>query len=215
MARTTEEPVSVDEIPEWQQARRQRIIDAATELLYQQPYDQIQIRDIAKAANVALGTLYRYFTSKEHLYAVTLGSWSAPSQAPSPARRATAERRLRAKIHLIVAAFQKYPHFFTMQLTLQASTDPLVKQLLTEHQTAQSRWMVSDLEILGPKRAAELADMIFAITHAVLLRAAYLDRPINAKSFIGDKFVDLIAPELAAAEARARVERGRAAAKGD
>ena len=40
-----------------QAARRQRIVDAALELLQDRPYDQIQIRDVAERAGDALGTL--------------------------------------------------------------------------------------------------------------------------------------------------------------
>ena len=59
-----------------QVARRERIIRAATELLEEREYERIQIRHVADAASVALGTLYRYFPSKEQLYAEVLLTWS-------------------------------------------------------------------------------------------------------------------------------------------
>ena len=60
-----------------QLARRERIVAAATELLDERDYDRIQIRDVAEQADVALGTLYRYFPSKQQLYAEVLVTWSA------------------------------------------------------------------------------------------------------------------------------------------
>jgi AcrR family transcriptional regulator len=47
--------------------RRQRIVDAAIQLARAGGYDAVQMREVAASADVALGTLYRYFPSKEHL----------------------------------------------------------------------------------------------------------------------------------------------------
>jgi TetR/AcrR family transcriptional regulator, cholesterol catabolism regulator len=50
-----------------QSQRRQRILDAAVALATEGGYDAVQMREVAVRADVALGTLYRYFVSKEHL----------------------------------------------------------------------------------------------------------------------------------------------------
>src|SRR4051794_37468752 len=44
--------------------------------MYDVEYDKIQVRDVAEEAGVALGTLYRYFNSKDHLFACALQSWA-------------------------------------------------------------------------------------------------------------------------------------------
>ncbi|MDQ1454884.1 MAG: TetR/AcrR family transcriptional regulator, cholesterol catabolism regulator, partial [Actinomycetota bacterium] len=59
-----------------QQARRDRIVDAGLALLAARDYDKIQVKDVAEEANVALGTLYHYFSSKEHLFAEVLVRWA-------------------------------------------------------------------------------------------------------------------------------------------
>lgn len=50
-----------------QQERRKRIIDATIALATKGGYDAVQMRTVAEQADVALGTLYRYFPSKIHL----------------------------------------------------------------------------------------------------------------------------------------------------
>lgn len=50
-----------------QAERRQRILAAATALAARGGYEAVQMREVAEAASVALGTLYRYFPSKVHL----------------------------------------------------------------------------------------------------------------------------------------------------
>jgi AcrR family transcriptional regulator len=52
---------------ESQQARRRRMLEAADELAMAGGWDAVQMREVATRADVALGTLYRYFPSKEHL----------------------------------------------------------------------------------------------------------------------------------------------------
>lgn len=50
-----------------QNERRKRIIDATITLAGKGGYDAVQMRTVAERADVALGTLYRYFPSKIHL----------------------------------------------------------------------------------------------------------------------------------------------------
>jgi AcrR family transcriptional regulator len=50
-----------------QRERRQRILDATLALASKGGYEAVQMRAVAERANVALGTLYRYFPSKIHL----------------------------------------------------------------------------------------------------------------------------------------------------
>src|ERR1700735_5299381 len=50
-----------------QRDRRKRILDATLALASEGGYDAVQMRTVAERADVALGTLYRYFPSKIHL----------------------------------------------------------------------------------------------------------------------------------------------------
>jgi TetR/AcrR family transcriptional regulator, cholesterol catabolism regulator len=50
-----------------QRDRRRRILDATLALASKGGYDAVQMRTVAEQADVALGTLYRYFPSKIHL----------------------------------------------------------------------------------------------------------------------------------------------------
>jgi AcrR family transcriptional regulator len=47
--------------------RRREILDAALELFSGQGFDETTVQDIASAAGVAIGTVYVYFASKEHV----------------------------------------------------------------------------------------------------------------------------------------------------
>ncbi len=56
-----------------QRERRKRILDATIELATAGGFEAVQMRAVAEQADVALGTLYRYFPSKIHLLVSALG----------------------------------------------------------------------------------------------------------------------------------------------
>jgi AcrR family transcriptional regulator len=97
-----------DALPtEAQQARRRRILRAAADLATEGGFDAVQMREVAERADVALGTLYRYFPSKIHLLVSVLADemeelhdrLKAASAGPeSPADRVSAvlQRAVRA-----------------------------------------------------------------------------------------------------------------------
>ena len=65
---TSGNSLSVDDLGSTaQRERRQRILDATYALAREGGYDAVQMRAVADQADVALGTLYRYFPSKVHL----------------------------------------------------------------------------------------------------------------------------------------------------
>jgi len=55
--------------------RREGVLRAAIELAAQGGYEGVQMRAVAERANVALGTVYHYFSSKDHLLAESLREW--------------------------------------------------------------------------------------------------------------------------------------------
>lgn len=56
-----------------QRERRKRILDATMAIASKGGYEAVQMRAVADRADVAVGTLYRYFPSKVHLLVSALG----------------------------------------------------------------------------------------------------------------------------------------------
>ena len=50
-----------------QKERRDRMLQATAQLAHEGGWDAVQMREVAQRSDVALGTLYRYFPSKEFL----------------------------------------------------------------------------------------------------------------------------------------------------
>jgi AcrR family transcriptional regulator len=64
-----------------QAARRRRVLDATLRLASDGGFDAVQMRDVAAAADVALGTVYRYFSSKERLLLEAMAEQQADLRA--------------------------------------------------------------------------------------------------------------------------------------
>jgi TetR/AcrR family transcriptional regulator, cholesterol catabolism regulator len=60
-------PAPVARLAASQLRRMRRIVDAAVELAEQGGFEAVRLRDVAERSDVALGTLYKYFRSKEDI----------------------------------------------------------------------------------------------------------------------------------------------------
>jgi AcrR family transcriptional regulator len=134
-------PPAVELLSAAQLRRRERIVDAAVDLLMSRPYDKIQMRDVAGDAGVALGTLYRYFSSKEHLFAAVLLKWADRLEARvhrRPLKGATNCDRLVELFYRSARSFELAPQFFEAWRAIGGSTDPHARQItaITAERTA-------------------------------------------------------------------------------
>jgi AcrR family transcriptional regulator len=110
-----------------QQARRQRVIDAAMSLGLEGGYEAVQMRDVAARADVAMGTVYRYFTSKDHLLAATLVHWVEQLDtrlAQQPARGTEPAERVLDVLDRALRAMGRQPRLVAAVFTSLSSPDP-------------------------------------------------------------------------------------------
>jgi AcrR family transcriptional regulator len=178
-----------------QQERRRRIIDAAMELAAEGGYDAVQMREVAARAEVALGTLYRYFASKERLLLAAMDEQvgimrqrlsDRPNDGKTPAERVMDD------LHRATRALQRQPNVTAAMLKSLIAADggvaeamePIGQQMTaiivsamghdepTDHDRAvaeviQHVWMASLLWWVAGHAPAEHVDA--AVNNAVTL----------------------------------------------
>jgi AcrR family transcriptional regulator len=149
-----------------QQARRRRIVDAGLALLKTRDYEKIQVKDVAEQANVALGTLYRYFASKEHLFAEVLVAWAGTlrtniSRHPLPA--STDTERLTEVYHRSIRAFQRQPSLARLVATLETATDPFATEILARLAQTTNDIYVEALQDMDRARAQRIVHVVDAV----------------------------------------------------
>lgn len=96
-----------------QRERRRRILDATLQLASRGGYEAVQMRAVAEKAEVAVGTLYRFFPSKVHLLVSALAREFARlderTERTAPPGDSPQERMI-VVVSMITAAMQRDPH---------------------------------------------------------------------------------------------------------
>ena len=134
----------------------------------------IQVRDVADRAGVALGTVYRYMGSKDRLFAEAYQQWAEARYvelARSAAKGKTNTERLRRIAFGFLEVFAAEPQFLQLvRLELAASAEPAVRTVLDEV-VAGFRAMCQDaLEGIDGTDVAAIAGILIAVVFTALDR---------------------------------------------
>lgn len=110
-----------------QAQRRRRVLDAALALAAKGGFEAVQMRDVAAEAGVALGTVYRYFESKERLLLeanfeqVEALGMALRSRPPSGE---TAADRVVDVLHRATVTLQRFPDATAAMVRALGSASP-------------------------------------------------------------------------------------------
>ncbi|MFD7131128.1 TetR/AcrR family transcriptional regulator [Streptomyces sp. NPDC059894] len=155
-----------------QRARRDSILRAAIRLLEEREYEQIQIREVAENAGVALATVYRYFPSKELLYAEALVTWGETFEARvrGQNRKPVGDAaRLRAVLRRTVRAYGRYPNFYRLTMLLEVTADPAAREVFRGYTESFERILAESLTDTA-EREREVFVLLFTSLLGGLLR---------------------------------------------
>jgi AcrR family transcriptional regulator len=107
-----------------QEARRARVIEATLALASEGGYEAVQMRDVATRAGVAMGTVYRYFSSKDQLLVECLGEVAHELQEGlhrHPPRGETTADRVVDVLRRAIRALERDPNVASALVTGLAS----------------------------------------------------------------------------------------------
>jgi AcrR family transcriptional regulator len=155
-----------------QAARRSRVIDAAFKLASEGGYDAVQMRDVASTASVALGTIYRYFSSKDHLLAACQVEWSKEVQrrlAQRPPAGETPADRVVDVVRRATRAMERRPRMASALITAISSADPAVSECQRETAVIMSEVLSSGMSDVDPDLRAHVVRILSHVWFASLL----------------------------------------------
>jgi AcrR family transcriptional regulator len=156
-----------------QHARRTRVIEAAIELATEGGYDAVQMRDVAARAGVALGTVYRYFSSKDHLLSAALLEWARNLEANVRSRMTVTGdapvERLVAVVRRITRASEREPALFAALVTAITAPDPAVSECQAQVQHIVSAALSLPLDGVDPEIRAGAVRVLAHVWFASLL----------------------------------------------
>jgi TetR/AcrR family transcriptional regulator, cholesterol catabolism regulator len=125
-----------------QQARRERVIRAALELGAEGGYEAVQMRDVAARARVALGTIYRYFPSKDALLVAVMVEWVADLQRRvnrHPPTGDTTVERVTDVFNRAIRTMDREPLLTSAVITAMTTGEPAAVDAMVEATGAIAR----------------------------------------------------------------------------
>jgi AcrR family transcriptional regulator len=112
---------------EQQEQRRARVVAAALALAAKGGYEAVQMRAVSHEADVALGTIYRYFSSKDQLLLAGLEQLAADMQegiAARPPAGASVHERVSVVFRGSCALLEAEPLVTHAMVTALTTSDP-------------------------------------------------------------------------------------------
>ncbi|WP_430335555.1 TetR family transcriptional regulator [Rhodococcus sp. ACT016] len=153
-----------------QRDRRRHLLDTVIEMLAETGPDRIQMREVSERSGVALGTLYRYFPAKQHLLAAAMIAWNEILAGRLAEEKASGSRARGSVLERVIdlytrqmKAFQRGPNFARLEVELQTSDDPYVRDTLDER-SAFNRTALFELMDGVPAELARLASLSIGST---------------------------------------------------
>ena len=129
-----------------QAARRERVVRAALELGADGGYDAVQMRDVATRAEVALGTIYRYFPSKDSLLLAVMVHWLGDLEQRVSRRPPTGDttvERIMDVLGRALASMDRDPRLTAAVIGAMTAGDPASVPAINEVTRAMARIMQS------------------------------------------------------------------------
>ncbi len=172
--RGTEEngPPEPESLTEKQSARRRRVLDAAMDLASEGGYEAVQMRYVAARADVALGTLYRYFSSKDQLLAAVRADWTSALErrlGRQPLQGATRAERVIDFLTRATRPLEKRPRLAEALVLSVATRDPHAAAYQREVSSWMDRIVVEALCDLPADDAHAIREVLAHVWNSVLL----------------------------------------------
>lgn len=167
-------PTAVDGSPltPKQLARRQRVIEVALQLGADGGYDAVHMREVADRSQVSLGTIYRYFGSKDHLLAAALSEWTAQLQsrlARRPARGDSPVEQLVDVLRRGSRALEQQPNLAAALIRALGSDDPMVGLAAIQVRSQISAMAAPILDALGPAEIEEIVGVLRHVWYSAMM----------------------------------------------
>jgi AcrR family transcriptional regulator len=126
--------------------RKDRILDVAVGLAAAGGFENVRQRDVADQAGIALGTLYKSFTSKEHILSAALAREADELERKlrsRPPAGDTPQARLEGLFKIVTRAMCHKPKYARAVLRATASGQPDVAAHVTAYQGRMNSIIIS------------------------------------------------------------------------
>ena len=116
---------------------RRQIIDAATTLFGQRPFDLVSLADVARASDLALATVVRQFETKEQLFAAAV---TDASQVLDAQLGSIPENDPAASVRRGIDGYERFGDAI-VRLLAQEDRVPLIREVTEHGRSEHAKWV--------------------------------------------------------------------------
>lgn len=184
-------------------ARGQHILEVAAKLFARRHYHEVRMEDVAQAAGVAKGTIYRYFRDKEDLYLgliLTALERLYKEVVTGVERTEDPEEKLLVHVRCSVDFFVRHPYFF--ELVQRIETTGNQKKVASLNASRQKFFtlvggFIQNLEVTGKYEVNRLDLATLALTGMIrqILRLHPQPFPADLPEWIRGQFLKGLLPK--------------------
>jgi TetR/AcrR family transcriptional regulator, cholesterol catabolism regulator len=164
-------PLPIQAMTSRQLVRRAQLLEAVIDLVREVGPGALQMRDVAERAGIALGTVYRYFSSKDHLLAAALCEWQerlarrvlTPRGAEETEASGDLTERVLSYVRKEVRGFARNPKIAELMVQVHVSSDPYAREALTRMTAINDEVMAKLLAGVPPERAQTIKYVLGSI----------------------------------------------------
>jgi TetR/AcrR family transcriptional regulator, cholesterol catabolism regulator len=168
--------------------RKQRLLDAAISLAAEGGYEAVQMRDVAARAEVALGTLYRHYASKDHLLLAAMAQQAATLRerlVQRPPRGDTAAARVSDVLRRASRALEREPDATKALVSAMSSDDQAAIPVKYEIDTTL-RAIIADAIADETRADVEFDDIVRVLGSVWFAELTYWTNGLSTNSSMGD-----------------------------
>ncbi len=154
-------PLPIQAMTSRQLVRRAQLLEAVIDLVREVGPAALQMRDVADRAGIALGTVYRYFSSKEHLLAAALCEWQerlarrvlTPRAGEETEATGDLTERVLSYVRKEIRGFARNPKIAELMVQVHVSSDPYARDALARISAINDEVMAKLLAGVPAERA--------------------------------------------------------------
>jgi TetR/AcrR family transcriptional regulator, cholesterol catabolism regulator len=162
------------------EAKARIVIDTVIELLESGGYESVQVREVARRAQISLVTLYSLYPSRDELIVSAVESWlndNVLNDAPNLPADATLSEGLLEIIRTAMKPWEEHPRI--LEALFLAREAPGSERLLTRGYAFAETALASAIKDADPDFVSDLYMILWYVHSAVMARCAKGEIPIS------------------------------------
>lgn len=152
--------------------KRRQILDAVIRLVDRKGADATSVKAVAQESGIALGTIYRFFSTKHHLFAAAIVHWGErlADRTPPPKTGEPLDEQLVGTVRRGTHAYLRHPNLLGVMVQASVSNEPYVSEIMADLRRSTRIALVRSMPDLEDSVAYPLSELVQSLWWDLLIQ---------------------------------------------